>query len=365
MKKALSILLALLLVFSLSVPAFAEQTEEAPKGPLPTITKHPSGETVREGGSADFIARAENYTEIRWRIVSPDASDTVQAADAPERFGCQVYGLGSTQLSIVNITAEMDGWYAEAMFVNENGYVCTDGAKITVMTGAIEPPVISAQPEGLTLQSGETGTLTVSADVEGNARLVYQWYYNTENSVEGGTPIGEANGKSYTPEEVEGTTYYYVGIYSEKGNVEYKNDPNYYVSSEEVFSDVVAVTYEPAPIEELQPVEEEPAPAEPSVVSPDDPEVQPEESGVVVVEGDETTEPTEADQSAEAGAESEEAPAGEDARPADDRTANSMKWLIYAGGALAAAAIIGGVTALIVRRRGSDEYEDDYDEDEE
>ena len=128
MKKTVSILLALLLVFSLSIQALATE----PTGPKPVVTKNPTGEEVDEGGTATFIASAENYTEIIWRIVSNDTTNTVQAADAPGYFGCQVYGLGTEVLTITNIPAEMDGWRVEAMFRGPGGVEFSWGALIRV-----------------------------------------------------------------------------------------------------------------------------------------------------------------------------------------------------------------------------------------
>ena len=68
---------------------------------LPKITKHPTGETVEVGGSAMFIARADNATEIVWRIVSADTTNTVPASDAGSYFtGITVSGLGTEKLTL-------------------------------------------------------------------------------------------------------------------------------------------------------------------------------------------------------------------------------------------------------------------------
>ena len=341
MKKTISMLLALLLVFALGATAFATEGDTptetpaptaAPTGPAPTVTKSPTGETVDEGGYAVFIARADNYTEIIWRIVSNDTTNTVQAADAPAYFGCQVYGLGTEQLEISNITAAMDGWRVEAMFKGPGGVAFSNGALIRVNGVTIKAPTISAQPQGLSLASGQTGTLTVSAaTTEGTLR--FQWYSNTANSNQGGTAIEGATEATYTPAEITGTTYYYVAVSSVVNGR----------ASDPVLSGAVAVTYAaPAATDpDAEPAESEtpstPAPLVPVVDTPtDDPEPTPDDT----------------------------AP---DAQPdnrgsAQDRAGNALNMLTVVGGVLAVAAIVGGITALIVRRRGDDDDEDDDEE---
>ncbi len=326
MKKTVSMLLALLLVFSLAAPAFA--TEGGTDIPKPVITKQPTGETVDEGGHAYFVARAENYTEIVWRIVSNDTTNTVQAADAPEYFGCIVYGLGTEQLEIYNIPASMDGWRVEAMFRGPGGTEYSWGALIRVNGVTVKAPTISAQPQGLSLSSGESGTLTVSAaTVEGTLR--FQWYANTANSNQGGTAIEGANEASFVPEESTGTTYYYVAVSSVVNGRE--SDP--------VLSSAVAVSYA-APAgsggESGAPATSAPGTTPPLVV--------------VVDSGDEAPEAT--------AAPSETRDSSRSAATAEERAGNALYMLTIVGGVLAVAAIVGGIAALIVRRRSDDEDEE-------
>lgn len=326
MKKTVSILLALLLVFSLSTAAFATE----PTGPKPNITKNPTGETVDEGGSATFIAHAENYTEIIWRIVSNDTTNTIQASDAPAYFGCEVYGIGTETLVITKIPAEMDGWRVEAMFRGPGGVEYSWGALIRVNGVFVKAPTISAQPQGLSLASGETGTLSVSAaTVEGT--LHFQWYSNTANSNQLGTAIDGATEASFTPAEQTGTTYYYVEVTSVLNGR----------SSDPVLSNAVAVTYA-APVDPDAPAPTEtPVPGTPAPLVPvvDEPEG----------EGD-TPAPVETKDTSRSAA------------SAQERASNALNMLTIVGGVLAVAAIVGGITALIVRRRGDDDDEDDEEE---
>ena len=119
--------------------------------PTVTITKDPTGEVVEVGGSATFIARADNATEIIWRLVSPDTTITYNASEAANYFiGLQVYGLGTDTLTLVNIPYSLNGYKAEAKFLGNGGPVFSKGAVITVnipVTPAPTPiPTVAPTP---------------------------------------------------------------------------------------------------------------------------------------------------------------------------------------------------------------------------
>ena len=114
------------------------ETAEPAAGAAMEITKHPSGEYVESGDDRDvkFIAKAENADRIVWRLVSPDASETVPAADAsdyPMFAGLQVKGLGTDTLILKYVPNSLNGWYVEAQFWSGNTHVESAGAKITIV----------------------------------------------------------------------------------------------------------------------------------------------------------------------------------------------------------------------------------------
>jgi hypothetical protein len=77
-----------------------------------------------------------------------------------------------------------------------------------------ENPQITTQPASDFYLAGTTSfkTLTVTASVA-RGNLTYQWYSNTTNSNEGGTPIGSATTFSYVPPiTTPGIYYYYVVV---------------------------------------------------------------------------------------------------------------------------------------------------------
>lgn len=97
------------------------------------VTKSPTGEIVYEGGSASFVAYAENSTGISWLIVNPNGRDFVEAsALAKSMPGLSISGTASNTLTIGCIPASFDGWYIQAKFYGEGGPVHSSMARLTV-----------------------------------------------------------------------------------------------------------------------------------------------------------------------------------------------------------------------------------------
>lgn len=226
-----------------------------PYGGLVTVTKNPTGEQVEKGGKATFVAHASGATSVTWRLVSADSADVIYAAAAPDYFnGLVVWGASTDSLTLSNIPDRLNGWMAEAMFTGEGGPVFTSGARITVIgssangtttdlnptgrvvagvTGNGSVPVITTQPKGAELTSGKSTTLSVTAGTNDGGTLRYQWYVSATDDNSSGQAIAGATSASYTPGEIQGTRYYYVGIWSERDGEK----------SDTVFSETAAVTY--------------------------------------------------------------------------------------------------------------------------
>lgn len=217
------------------------------------VTKSPTSETVERGGKATFVAHAANSTGITWRLVAADGLETINVSAVAQYFkGVETWGLGTDSLTIKNIPDNMNGWLVEAKFDGPSGPVYSAGARITVVgsnangttndvntTGRLvagvvngNAPVISEQPTGAELTSGKSTTLSVTAGT-GSGTLHYQWYISTSDSNTAGQAIAGATSASYTPGELQGTRYYYVGVWSETDGVK----------SDTVYSDTAAVVY--------------------------------------------------------------------------------------------------------------------------
>jgi hypothetical protein len=82
-----------------------------------------------------------------------------------------------------------------------------------------EKPQITTQPASDFYLAGTASfkTLTVAASVA-RGSLTYQWYSNTTNSNENGTPIGDATTSSYVPLITTAGTYYYYVVVTNTDN---------------------------------------------------------------------------------------------------------------------------------------------------
>jgi len=120
-----------------------------PPTPAPTpapakvyATKSPTSELVIQGGSAQFVAYAENSTSVIWFMASPDGGTVLTAAEAPRLFpGLQVSGSNTTRLTLSNIPLSMSGWKVQARFEGYGGPVHTNMA--TVWSVTVEEAVAS------------------------------------------------------------------------------------------------------------------------------------------------------------------------------------------------------------------------------
>lgn len=191
-----------------------------PTSGKPIITKHPTGENVREGGYAEFVARADSCLDIIWHLQNPGGSIDVLAEKAPERFpGLIVTGLNSERLGLDRIPKALDEWRVRAEFVGLDGNVWSDPAVISVMNQELTAPTIQQQPASANLKPTGGTTLQISAlTSEQNTTLTYQWYKNTINSNVGGKAILGATSASFTPDYEPGTTYYYCAVRCTNGS---------------------------------------------------------------------------------------------------------------------------------------------------
>ncbi len=183
------------------------------------ITKHPTSETVQEGGYAEFVARANNCINIIWHLQSPGGGSDILAQNAPISFpGLVVNGLGSERLALNNIPKELNEWRVRAEFVYLTGNSWSDAAVIYVRSQGLTAPTIQSQPQSANLSQGQTTSLQVSAKSPSqNTTLTYQWYSNTVNSNSNGRAILGATSAAYTPDYVPGTVYYYCAVRSSDG----------------------------------------------------------------------------------------------------------------------------------------------------
>ena len=113
------------------------------KSKLPIITKNPTDETVKAGGSCMFIAKYENAIWARWHFVSPDGKVDIQYDAIGTKFPDLVVIRGDySDMRLQNIPYELNGWRVYCRYSNNDGYVDTKTALITVQ----QAPAPTATP---------------------------------------------------------------------------------------------------------------------------------------------------------------------------------------------------------------------------
>lgn len=235
MKRAVSLVLSLILVMCL-VTAFTPAAQAA--ATAPTITKHPGGETVSELGTAMFVSRADNDSEIIWYLVAPRGA-SYNAEQIGELFpGMSMAGQGTETLALYNITSGFNGWQVECHFKDLNGEeVVSEKATITVSAQLPAAPTITQGPERAYLKFGDKTTLSVYAEAPQGNSVKYQWYATETNDPATATAIADASNAEYVPPEKEGTVYYCVGLRS----------VNNETVSTTAYTPLIAVTYSDEP----------------------------------------------------------------------------------------------------------------------
>ena len=155
---------------------------EKPSTGTPKVTKHPTGEKVIEGGSATFIARADNVRQYAWEIAIADAVLSVDQLASYTGTKVKVSGANTEKLTLSNIPKELDGAYVRCRFVGAEESVYSEYAKITVTPLEKATPVVTKHPVDETVDEGGSAAFIA----KGNYILSYEWKLQT------------ADGKVYT-----------------------------------------------------------------------------------------------------------------------------------------------------------------------
>ena len=108
--------------------------EKLPPEPgCPIVTKDPTDETVKEGGSCWFVTHQDKANLARWRFLSPDGTTDIQFDEIGDRFpGLKVLQGEYDSMKLLNIPYELNGWHFYCRYSNRVGYTDTAMATITV-----------------------------------------------------------------------------------------------------------------------------------------------------------------------------------------------------------------------------------------
>ena len=165
-----------------TITVSAKGTVDASK--LPVVTKSPTDETVKAGGSAWFIAKYKNATWAVWHFVSPDGQTDLTYKEMAAQYPTLTIVNGDkSNLQLKNITENLNGWSVYCVYTNNFGSTNTGSAKITVTSAGAAATANTANASTgtatITVNSGYTGTYYESVakrgtiEVTGSSALYY------------------------------------------------------------------------------------------------------------------------------------------------------------------------------------------------
>ena len=195
MKKAVSVVLVLVMLLALGAVAFADSGI--------VITKNPTNECRTIGGTAWFIFGAMNYETLKWFIEAPDGTKyTVQ--EFRTRFPyATVEGENTTTLTIRNLSTEMNGYGVYCTFSNKEGKTATMMAYMYVsayQAPTYSQPTYTAPSYNTNVNTTNYGPITSLTNLGDGAAL----YTCTDGSM---NYVGEDG--SYMSVAADGSWYSY------------------------------------------------------------------------------------------------------------------------------------------------------------
>ena len=138
------------------------------------ITKHPGGETVKEGGSCAFTVKGENVQNYSWFFVNDYVVIPVKDKDAYFP-GLKVSGAHEKKLKLSNIPIELDGWSVMCELSNEMDLAESDTAPIYVLADGTAAPTAAPSAEPTAEPTTEpTAEPTAAPSAEPTAALIVE-----------------------------------------------------------------------------------------------------------------------------------------------------------------------------------------------
>ena len=174
MKKLVSAVLVLVMVLALGATAFADSGIY--------IAKNPTDEVRTAGGTAWFVSGATGYNSLSWTFMSPDGTK-YSVQDFRNRFPyVTVEGEYSTNLTVRNVSTDMNGWGVFCTFSDNNGPKDTTMAFLYVSAYSAptySQPVYTAPVYNTTVSTGSYGPITSLTNLGDGAAL----YTCTDGSI--------------------------------------------------------------------------------------------------------------------------------------------------------------------------------------
>jgi hypothetical protein len=130
--------------------------------PPPVITQQPADVTVGLGGTATFTVRASGTQPVQYQWF----------------FGTNILaGQSNPTLTLLNVTTNLAGQYKVVVNDPSGMPISSQFARLTVNVPA--PPVITKQPQDLTVD--KDGTALFAVEASGSAPLAYQWFFGARS----------------------------------------------------------------------------------------------------------------------------------------------------------------------------------------
>ena len=172
--------------------------------PLPTITAQPKDVTVKSGVKAKFVVKVkEKGVSYQWYTRAAEADEWAVVNDETK-----------AELSVIGSKGNMNSQYRCLVSTVEGGAVYTDIATLTVI---LQPPVIRTQPKDITVKSGATAMIKVSASGKG---LTYLWFTRSSETDPWTEIPGATNAKySFAASMSNNGRQYYCHVENADGSV--------------------------------------------------------------------------------------------------------------------------------------------------
>ena len=162
-----------------AAPAAPAATPVPAQNPQPvwlTITKNPTNENKKVGGTALFVACANAYESLYWTMVAPDGGEYSIASFRHMCPDAPISGENSTTLSIGNVALDMNGWGTYCTFYYQGQTARTSTAYMYV-TAANVVPSTPVNGDGGVYYGSVTGwnSVGVSVNLDGITEVAIPW----------------------------------------------------------------------------------------------------------------------------------------------------------------------------------------------
>ena len=151
-----------------------------------TITKNPTNETKKVGGTAMFVACANAFDSLSWTMVAPYGGEYSTESFASMFPASSVSGVYGTTLSIGNVNWDLNGWGAYCTFYYRGQTARTSTAYIYLRDDPTPPPPSTGTSYGSVTDWGYAGVTVYCSDI-GNQWISWD-NVNMDGDVYNGAP---------------------------------------------------------------------------------------------------------------------------------------------------------------------------------